>query len=134
LNLQDHTGFKCLAQPWAYATISYGHHECSKILPTHKSQLLYYKRYIDNIFGIWLPPVRDPYDTWNRFKSELNNWGSLEWLFEEPSKKTTFLNLNITIEGSSTAFSTFQKSMNLPLYIPLLYNLSIYNILKTLCL
>jgi hypothetical protein len=40
----------------SYATISYGHHENSIILPTYGSQLLYYKRYIDDIFGIWIPP------------------------------------------------------------------------------
>ena len=91
----------------SYATISYGHHENSIILPTYGSQLLYYKRYIDDIFGIWIPPERDPIGTWNRFKSDLNNWGALEWLIEEPSHATTFLDLNIKIDNKSITFSTF---------------------------
>jgi len=72
----------------AYATVSYGHHENTKILPAFRSQLLYYKRYIDDIFGIWLPPLRDQAETWNSFKHELDNWGKLKWIVEEPSLHT----------------------------------------------
>jgi hypothetical protein len=39
----------------AYATVSYGQHENTEILPRFSSNLLYFKRYIDDIFGIWLP-------------------------------------------------------------------------------
>jgi hypothetical protein len=48
----------------AYATISFGHHENSKILPTFQPQLLYFKRYIDDIFGIWIPPTKNRLATW----------------------------------------------------------------------
>jgi hypothetical protein len=37
---------------------------------------------------------------------------------EEPSKKTSFLDLNIEIKSSKLHFSTFQKPLNLHLYIP----------------
>jgi hypothetical protein len=47
----------------SYATVSYGHHENSKVIPTYKKQLVYYKRYIDDIFGIWLPPPKDKIKT-----------------------------------------------------------------------
>jgi hypothetical protein len=102
----------------AYATISYGHHENTSILPSFKSQLLYYKRYIDDIFGIWIPPRRNCTETWYNFKKELNNWGRLEWVTEEPTTTTTFLDLNISISHSKIHTSTFQKEMNLYLYIP----------------
>jgi len=102
----------------AYATISYGHHENTKILPTFKSQLLYYRRYIDDIFGVWLPPLRDPAATWNSFKQELNNWGELKWVVEEPSLHTNFLDLSLHLNGSTITTSTYQKTMNLYLYIP----------------
>ncbi len=72
-------------------------------------QLLYYKRYIDDIFGIWVPPNRNRLATWNAFKTALNNWGKLEWVIEEPFLKTTFLDLKITIEGSSFITLTYQK-------------------------
>jgi len=39
----------------AYATITYGQHENTKILTEFSSNLLYYKRYIDDIFAIWIP-------------------------------------------------------------------------------
>ena len=104
----------------SYATISYGQHENCNILPKFQSQLLYYKRYIDNIFGIWLPPSSNQLATRNAFKSELNNWGKLEWVIEEPSLKTVFLDLNITIHNSNIKTSTYQKEMNIYLYIPLL--------------
>jgi len=102
----------------AYATISYGHHENTKILPAFRSQLLYYKRYIDDIFGIWLPPLRDQAETWNSFKHELDNWGKLKWVVEEPSLHTNFLDLSLHLNGSTITTSTYQKSMNLYLYIP----------------
>jgi hypothetical protein len=101
-----------------YATISYGNHENTKILPRFKSNLLYYKHYIDDIFAIWLPPDKDKISTWNDFKKELNNWGHLKWVIEDPSSKTTFLDLNLNLNGSSVTTSTFQKELNLYLYIP----------------
>ena len=60
----------------------------------------------------------DKIKTWNSFKQELNNWGKLEWIVEEPSLKTTFLDLNLQLNGPTNKTSTFQKSMNLYLYIP----------------
>jgi hypothetical protein len=39
----------------SYATTSYGNHENQHILPNFSANLFYYKQYIDNILGIWLP-------------------------------------------------------------------------------
>jgi hypothetical protein len=102
----------------AYATISYGQHENSVILPNYAQQLLYYKRYIDDIFGIWLPPKHNHLTKWNEFKQHLNSWGSLEWTIEGPSRRTNFLDLDISIKGNVITTSTFQKAMNLYMYIP----------------
>jgi hypothetical protein len=87
------------------------------ILSTFSTNLLFYRRYIDDIFGIWLP-TPDNTLTWRNFKTQLNNWGKLEWTVEEPSKNTHFLDLNINIQGSAIRFSTYQKPLNLYLYIP----------------
>ena len=38
-----------------YATISYGIHERNKLLPTFSDMLLLYKRFIDDMLGIWNP-------------------------------------------------------------------------------
>jgi hypothetical protein len=102
----------------AYATISYGYHENSQILPQFTPNLLYFKRYIDDILGIWLPPSTNKESTWESFKSKLNEWGSLTWIVEDPSHNTTFLDLNMKIENSKILASTHQKPMNLYLYIP----------------
>jgi hypothetical protein len=66
----------------AYATITFGQFENSIILPRFNGNLLYYKRYIDNIFGIWLPSANKNAEIWQHFTTELNNWGQLKWKIE----------------------------------------------------
>jgi len=103
----------------AYATITFGHYENSILLPNFKSNLLYYRRYIDDIFGIWIPTTSGSNaETWESFKKQLNNWGNLKWVIEEPSLNTNFLDLTLSISESKILTKTFQKSMNLYLYIP----------------
>jgi hypothetical protein len=102
----------------AYATISYGHYENTSILPLFQKNLFYYRRYIDDVFGIWLPLGDNPENTWENFKQKLNDWGTLRWKIEEPTDHVTFLDLNITIKNSFLEFSTYQKPMNLYLYLP----------------
>jgi hypothetical protein len=102
----------------SYATVAYGQHENKNILTTFSPYLLYYRRYIDDIFGIWLPPTTEKDDTWEHFKRELNNWGTLEWVTETPSKQTTFLDLHLQLRGTTIITNTHQKDLNLYLYIP----------------
>jgi hypothetical protein len=102
----------------AYATIIFGQHENCVILPNFHSHLIYYKRYIDDIFAIWLPSDRQQINTWNKFKKELNSWSSLEWVIEEPSLSTAFLNLHLKLVGNTIKTSTYQNPMNRYLYIP----------------
>jgi hypothetical protein len=100
-----------------YATIAYGKNENTRILIKFNSQLLYYERYVDDIFGFWVPPETDKEATWRKFKERINEWGTLEWIIQNPSK-VTFLDLNIELENSKICTSTFQKALNLYLYIP----------------
>jgi hypothetical protein len=102
----------------AYATITFGHFKNTNILTEYGPNLLYYRRYIDDIFGVWLPPTKDQNSRWTSFKNKLNSWGHLEWLIEEPSRNTVFLDLDISIQNSSILTKTFQKPTNLYLYIP----------------
>jgi hypothetical protein len=102
----------------AYATVTYGNNENNLLLPKFQDNLLYYHCYIDDVLGIWLPPTNNAHNTWDDFKSQLNHGGSLKWQIEEPSNKTTFLDLNIAIQNYSITFSTFQKPLNLYLYLP----------------
>jgi len=102
----------------SYATITYGQHENSQIFPKFGQRLLYYKRCIDNIFGIWIPSEMDDNTIWEQFKTELNNWASLRWKIENRSNKPVFLDLNIQLINTKIHTSTFQKDLNLYLYIP----------------
>jgi hypothetical protein len=102
----------------AYATVTFGQYENSLILQKYRCQLLYYRRYIDDIIGIWLPDTNNDSSTWQGFKEDLNNWGTLKWKIENPSRKTVFLDLEITLQGNTIATRTYQKDMNLYLYIP----------------
>jgi len=102
----------------SYATITFGQHENIHLLPKYRSHLLYYKHYIDDIFGVWLPSETDNCDTWDQIKNDLNSWVGLHWKTEEPSHKTVFLDLNIQITVVKIHTSTYQKSLNLYLCIP----------------
>jgi len=90
----------------SYASITYGQHENN------------YRRYIDDIFGIWVPPTTNNIETWEMFKTKLNSWGKLEWVVETPSHHTVFLDLNLQMIDNKIHTNTFQKALNLYLYIP----------------
>jgi hypothetical protein len=101
-----------------YTTVTYGHYENTEILNSFKSNLLYYRRYIDDMLGIWLPPPTNQIVTWNRFKEALNKWGSLEWIVKEPSKQTNSLTCTCQLHNGRITTSTYQKDLNLYLYTP----------------
>jgi len=84
----------------AYATLTFGHSENSLILQKYWHQLLYYKRYIDDIVGIWIPDSENDSAIWENFKEDLNNWDSLKWKIENPSKKTVFLDLRLAYKAT----------------------------------
>ena len=102
-----------------YATIAYGIHERHKLLPKFSNMLLLYKRFIDDVLGIWKPST-DGLDsqTWEEFKTSMNEWGKLRWVISERSTSANFLDLTLTITNGKIISRTFQKSMNLYLYIP----------------
>jgi hypothetical protein len=91
----------------AYATVSFGYFENTEILTEFEPNLLYYQWYVDDIFGIWLPLSQNKESTWTAFTNTLNDWGSLQWITEKPSKSSTFLDLNISIQNSRIMMTTF---------------------------
>ena len=102
-----------------YATIFFGFYERTLLLSKNKESLLLYKRQIDDIFIIWQPTSPNN-DEWTLFKNDLNNCSSLSWETEDLGSSTTFLDLNIWIDSNTNKikYSTYQKAMNLFLYIP----------------
>ncbi|MFN9978830.1 MAG: hypothetical protein ACK53Y_02890, partial [bacterium] len=96
--------------------ITYGYHEKTKILPYFNNNLLYYKRYIDDIIGVWVDSPLSPNNSWDSFKTQLNGFGSLQWNVEDLTTSTTFLDLTIKLIDNKIQASTFQKDLNLYLY------------------
>jgi hypothetical protein len=63
-----------------YATIVYAIHE-NILLSRYNQNLLFYKRYIDDVFGIWVPDVRSDIDddtTWTQFCTDMT-YHKLRW-------------------------------------------------------
>jgi len=55
-----------------YSIITYGYYENTHILNTYQDNLIYYKRYIDDIFGIWID-----YTSWEEYKKNFKSiWAS----------------------------------------------------------
>jgi hypothetical protein len=55
------------------------------------------------IIGIWLvdpDPVRDQ-ENWEAFKAVMNTWHGLEWIFSEHTMSVNFMDLTISIRGST---------------------------------
>jgi len=102
-----------------YATILFGLHEHLNILPKFAANIRYYKRYIVDIFTIWIPPIPSDNDrTWTEFKTTLDEFGSIRWKPETPTDHITFLDLNLTLSNGQISSATNQKPMNLYLYLP----------------
>jgi hypothetical protein len=81
------------------------------------------KRFIDDGFGIWLPPAElsdeEANAKWIEFKADVNDDHGLEWEFEEILNSVVFLDLRLTIDKSGNIKTTlYQKPMALHLFIP----------------
>ena len=99
-----------------YATLYYAIHE-DTILADHSDNLLYYKRYIDDVFGIWLPTDDADELTWSNFKDEMN-YVHLNWEHTPRSTSVDFLDLTIYIKNNRVHTTLFEKKLNLYLYLP----------------
>eukprot|EP00804_Cyclotella_cryptica_P005811 CCRYP_000115-RA/>CCRYP_000115-RA protein AED:0.52 eAED:0.77 QI:0/0/0/1/0/0/2/0/176 len=62
------------APPWA--TIFYALHE-NNFLPPWSHHILFYKRFIDDVFGIWAQDTIN----WCSFKQTMQQWHGLQWDF-----------------------------------------------------
>jgi hypothetical protein len=104
-----------------YATISFGVTERHKILPRFFETIPFYKRFIDDVFAIWIPTTnsRKEDDTeWEEFKSSMNKFGKLKWVVSDRNTTVDFLDLTLTLTQGRITTRTFQKSVNLYLYLP----------------
>eukprot|EP00804_Cyclotella_cryptica_P008346 CCRYP_018321-RC/>CCRYP_018321-RC protein AED:0.21 eAED:0.21 QI:0/-1/0/1/-1/0/1/0/340 len=105
------------APPWA--TIYYAIHE-NRVLPRWTSQVIFYRRFIDDIIGIWAcdncPECNNA--LWAKFKAEMQQWHGLEWEFSTLSQSCNYMDLTLTISGHTIQTTLFEKAQNLYLYLP----------------
>jgi len=104
-----------------WATIYYAVHEC-ELISIWQDRLLTFHRFIDDMFGIWIPDTSYPYLThqqhWEEFVSDLP-FGELIWEDIELGNRLHFLDLWITIDTNNHIVTeTYQKELNLYQYIP----------------
>jgi hypothetical protein len=98
-----------------YASLYMALHERMNLLSEFQDSIEYYRRFIDDIFGIWKGNDTD----WELFKARLNAFGTLSWKTSPLSFSAVFLDLNIKLGAERRLVtSTYQKPMNLYLYIP----------------
>ena len=106
------------APPWA--NLFQGLDERNTIIPQYQINLPIFVRFIDDIFGLWVPSLGylgDEDNEWNEFKSLVNN-GCLDWEFSELSTSVNFMDLTISITGDTFTTTLYEKPMALYLYIP----------------
>ena len=103
----------------AYATIYYSYWEEKTLLPNYRKHMLFYRRFIDDIFLVWHEPQRHSHTQWENFKKDMNAFGDLRWTPEPLTNTVTFLDLSIQLTSENQIKTkTFQKDLNLYLYIP----------------
>lgn len=96
-----------------YATIYYAWHERTFIIPKYRQFLQYYKRYIDDKLII----CNFNKATFEQFKKDLI-FGGLNWDIQQvKALEVNFLDLTIYRKGSTFQTKTYEKPMNLYLYI-----------------
>jgi hypothetical protein len=82
----------CPAPPWA--TIFFAILE-NRELPRWTQFIFLYKRFIDDIIGVWLhdpDPLVDLHN-WNEFKAAWQTHHGLEWVFSERTQEVNFMDL-----------------------------------------
>jgi hypothetical protein len=114
-----------------FANLYEGWHERVTILPRYKGllplqpnqpslelalpakPLAEHKRFIDNVFGVWIGSEAQ----FENFKHDLSNFGILTWDVSNLSKSVNFLDMTISIKDGQISTKTYQKENNPYLYI-----------------
>ena len=93
----------------------------NKVVPKFANNAFYYKRFIDDIIGLWTITDSRTQDTqWNNFKNAINDpVFQLDWDFSDLQKTADFMDLTISINGDQRIETTlYEKPHSLHLYIP----------------
>jgi hypothetical protein len=89
-------------------------------LPIFQDNLSLYKRFIDDVNGIWT--IQNPAtnsEIWEQFKAALNDEAStLELIMSPPSKVVEFMDMTLLIQHDRITTTLYEKPSNYHLYIP----------------
>ena len=80
-----------------YAILFFAYFERTYILRKYSSNILFYKRQIDDIFGVWVDDPSRP-NAYAEFKNDLNVQSKLKWKTSDLSTSVDFLDLTIMID------------------------------------
>ena len=96
-----------------YATLYYSIKE-KFLFNKYKDNIFFYKRYIDDVFGIWVP--NNPTLSFSDFADDMN-YNHLKWEVNPLSNTVVFLDLVLYIENNKIMTKMYEKILNLYLYI-----------------
>jgi hypothetical protein len=101
-----------------YAVLYYGIHELT-LIPQFKATVPFYKRYIDDVLGVWITDEDAETDerNWTKFQAAMP-FGKLTWEFSPRTPSVNFLDLTLTLEHQRIMTRLYEKPLNLYLYIP----------------
>lgn len=106
-----------------WANIYFGLHEMLFLNDsTFTRHLLVYKRFVDDIFGIWIPHDDPDIDEehWARFVNAVNDFHGMEWTFSPRSTRVEFMDLDIELQNGSVVTRVYEKPLAIyHQYIPL---------------
>ena len=104
-----------------YATIYFGLHEM-RFLKNHHRNLLFYRRFIDDVIGVWRNEPNNIPETnqrhWDAFLDDLNSAKGLKWETSDKSRQVDYMDLTISISKGRIVTTLFEKPSNRHLYIP----------------
>jgi hypothetical protein len=106
-----------MGQPPAppYANLFFAIHE-ERFLDEYRPNLLFYKRFIDDVFGAWIQPDDDD-SQWEHFKTTMQSYHGMKWTFTERAEAAQFMDLTISIRDNLLHFVAYEKPQNLHLFL-----------------
>jgi hypothetical protein len=78
---------------------------------------LYYKRFIDDVFGIWNPSDNDD-SKWQAFQAGIQDRHGMEWIFSRRSSDVNFMDPTLTLDDGRIHSSLYEKDFNHYMSIP----------------
>ena len=91
-----------------YATLYYALYEEELLIPKYQDQMLYFRRYIDDIFIIW---NKNGKYSWEELNKDLK-FGLFNWEMAKPEYSLDFLDLTISIDKKVSHKPKHSKKRN----------------------